>query len=144
MAPVLNLLHSAFAYMDGLIDPPSSLHRLTADGIARQARDGEVWVLDDIGRIIACLFLTPAPDHLYIGKLAVADEFRGQGIARQLVDLGVTRAEERGLGRLVLQSRVELTGNHAAFQALGFVRTGETAHAGYDRPTSVTFERTLG
>lgn len=144
MAPVLGLLHTSFAYMEGVIDPPSSLHRLTAEGLALQARDGEIWVLDEMGRIIACLFLTPAPDHLYIGKLAVADEFRGQGLARELVDHAATRARALALPRMVLQSRVELTGNHAAFQALGFVRTGETAHAGYDRPTSLTFERTIG
>ncbi|MGB3313058.1 MAG: GNAT family N-acetyltransferase, partial [Albidovulum sp.] len=127
MSPVLGLLHAAFAYIDGVIDPPSSLHRLTAEGIARQAREGEVWVLDDLGRMIACLFLTPAPEHLYVGKLAVADEFRGQGLARQLVDHATTRAKALAVPRLVLQSRVELAGNHAAFQALGFVRTGETA-----------------
>lgn len=143
MAPILNLLHAAFAYMEGVIDPPSSLHRLTAEGIAQQAQEGEVWVLDEPGRIIACLFLTPAADHLYIGKLAVADEFRSQGLARQLVDHAAVRANERALTRLVLQSRVELTGNHTAFEAMGFVRSGDTAHAGYDRPTSFTFEKVL-
>lgn len=143
MTTVLNLLHGAFAYMEGVIEPPSSLHRLTTEGIVRQAREGEVWVLDDIGRIVACLFMTPMPDHLYVGKLAVAEDFRGHGFARQLVEHAATRARARGLSRLVLQSRIELTGNHSAFQALGFLRTGETAHEGYERPTSFTFEKYL-
>ncbi|WP_419762701.1 GNAT family N-acetyltransferase [Defluviimonas aestuarii] len=143
MAPVLGLLHAAFAYMEGVIDPPSSLHRLTAEGIAGQAREGEVWVLEDAGRIIACLFLTPEPNHLYIGKLAVEDSFRGQGLARQLVGHAADRARKLGLHRLTLQSRVELTGNHAAFQAMGFEKTGETAHEGYDRPTSFTFTKAV-
>ena len=46
MTPILELLHRAFASMEGRIDPPSSLHRLTVDGIAEQARVGEVWVID--------------------------------------------------------------------------------------------------
>ncbi|WP_432759505.1 GNAT family N-acetyltransferase [Defluviimonas salinarum] len=144
MAPVLNLLHAAFAYMEGVIDPPSSLHRLTVEGVARQARAGEIWVLDDAGAPVACLFLTPEPERLYVGKLAVADVFRGAGLARQLMLLAEERARALGLGRLELQSRVELAANHAAFEAMGFERTGETAHEGYDRPTSFTFTRLLG
>jgi hypothetical protein len=36
---------------------------------------------------------------------------------------------------------VELLENHATFRALGFVQTAATAHTGYTRPTSLTFER---
>jgi hypothetical protein len=52
-------------------------------------------------------------------------------------------AMARALGRplLELQTRVELTENHAIFAALGFREVGRTAHPGYDRPTSVTMER---
>ena len=71
MAPVLALLRTAFAGMEGRIDPPSSLHQLTEDGIAEQARIGEVWVIGNE----ACVFLTPRPEadppELYLGKLAV-------------------------------------------------------------------------
>ena len=44
---------------------------------------------------------------------------------------------------LELQTRVELGANHAAFQRLGFVEVGRTAHDGYDRPTSITFRKSL-
>ena len=37
----------------------------------------------------------------------------------------------------------ELIENHATFAALGFRKTGETAHAGYSRPTSITMELAL-
>jgi hypothetical protein len=47
-----------------------------------------------------------------------------------------------GLDHLELQTRVELTENHATFRAMGFVETGRTAHPGYDR-TSITFRRAL-
>jgi hypothetical protein len=54
-------------------------------------------------------------------------------------------AMARELGRPVLElgTRVELTENHAAFAALGFREVARTAHAGYDRPTSVTMERAV-
>ncbi len=143
MEPILNLVRAAFAYMDGVVDPPSSVHQLTEKEIARAAREGEVWVLEELGRPLACLFLTPKPDRLYIGKLAVAESHRRKGLARQLLAHAEGRARALGLPALEMQSRVELTGNHAAFEAMGFERGGETAHEGYDRPTSVTFRKTV-
>jgi hypothetical protein len=38
---------------------------------------------------------------------------------------------------------VELVENHAAFQALGFAETGRTAHSGFDRPTSITYRKSV-
>jgi hypothetical protein len=40
-----------------------------------------------------------------------------------------------------LETRVELTQNHAIFRRLGFVETTRKAHPGFDRPTSVTFQK---
>jgi predicted N-acetyltransferase YhbS len=140
---ILRLVQESFAYMEGRIDPPSSMHRLTAKAIAEQAQKGEVWVIEENGAPVACLFLTPRPDALYLGKLAVANTHRGKGLARRLVEQAETRARALNLPALELQSRIELTGNHAAFAAMGFVQLGATAHPGYDRPTSLTFRKTL-
>ncbi len=138
---VLQLVRRAFAGMDGRIDPPSSMHALTTADIADQAERGEIWV---IGRPpLACLFLTPKADALYLGKLAVDAKSRRAGHARRLVEIAEGRARALGLPALELQSRIELTENHATFQALGFVQTGTTAHPGHDRPTSLTFRRDL-
>ena len=122
---VLALIRESFGYMDGRISPPSSMHRLTAAAIARA---GEVWVLGAPPR--ACVFLTPKPGRLYLGKLAVNSQYRGKGLARQLVEHAAARARDLGLPVLELQTRIELTGNHAAFARMGFVKTGETAHPG--------------
>lgn len=139
MAPVLALIRRAFAGMEGRIDPPSSMHRLTVAEIAAQAGAGEVWVIGQPA--LACLFLTPEPDALYLHKLAVDPGAQGKGHARRLIDLADTRARARGLPRLRLQTRVELAENHAAFRAMGFAQTAATAHPGFSRPTSITFER---
>lgn len=138
---LLQLIQGAFAYMDGRIDPPSSMHRLTPEGIAAQAQRHEVWAIGSPP--MACVFLTPKPDALYIGKLAVAAPHRGKGLARTLMKLAETRALALGLPALELETRVELTENHATFRAMGFVETGRSAHAGFHRPTSITFRRML-
>lgn len=138
-APLLALIQSAFAYMNGRIDPPSSANRLTAALLADQAQAGEIWALHDLGQPVACMVLTPKPDHLYLGKLATDPSFRKQGLARQLVRHAMARAKALGLAELRLETRVELTENHRTFAALGFKETARTAHPGFDRPTSITF-----
>ena len=138
--PILALLHEAFAYREGRIDPPSSLRDLTPEALTRQTETGEIWV---IGAPVACVFLTPKPGALYVGKLAVVASHRGQGLARRLIDLAEARARERGLPALELQTRVELVENQAAFLAMGFREVERTAHEGYERPTSITYRRAV-
>ncbi|MEQ9125696.1 MAG: GNAT family N-acetyltransferase [Alphaproteobacteria bacterium] len=140
---ILALIRRCFAHMEGRIDPPSSMHRLTAAAIREQAAAGEVWQVMDGGAPIACVFLTPRPDCLYLGKLAVDSAWRGRGLARRLVETAAARAREFGLPALELQTRIELVENRRTFAAMGFDRTGETAHPGYDRPTSVTMRRAV-
>ena len=142
-APALGLIRDCFASMAGRIDPPSSADSLTVAALAAAADKGEVWGMDDMGRLIACMILTPRPDHLYIGKLATDPAFRRQGLARQLIWHAAKRAKALGLAELRLETRVELTGNHATFQALGFSEIARTAHAGFAHPTSITFARSL-
>ncbi len=141
---VLALILDAFAFMEGRIDPPSSAHRLTVAEMAAQAGTGAVWAIEEQGRPVACLFAKPRGDALYLGKLAVARSHRNRGLAGILAAAAETEARARGLARLELETRVELTENHAAFARLGFAKTGETAHSGYDRPTSITMSRPLG
>ena len=137
----LRLIQHAFAYMEGRIDPPSSMKALTPDSIKSQAKNGEVWC---IGRPpLACVFLTPKPGRLYLGKLAVDENMRGKGLARRLVDLAKERAVATNKKIIELETRIELVENHATFAHLGFVVTGETAHPGYDRPTSLTMQLNL-
>lgn len=141
LTDLLALIRDSFAYMDDRIDPPSSMHRLTVDDLSRTAAEGEIWAIG--APPLACVILTDKPDALYLGKLAVSKAARGQGMARSLVDIAEARAREKGLPALELQTRVELVENHATFARLGFVETGRTAHAGYDRPTSITMRKVL-
>ena len=136
---ILALLRAEFAYMQGVVDPPSSLHRLTEEDIAEQARAGEVWAIGTPP--IACVFFTLKPQALYIGKLAVSAQHRRKGLAKALMGVAEARARALGLSALELQTRVELAENHATYLAMGFTETGRSAHPGYDRPTSVTYRK---
>lgn len=140
---VLRLILDAFAFMEGRIDPPSSAHRLTLADMAAQADTGAVWVIEEAGLPVACLFAKVRGDALYLGKLAVSASHRGRGLARLLIAGAEREARARGLAWLELETRIELTENHAAFARLGLVKSGETAHSGYARPTSITMRKAL-
>ena len=140
-AAILQLIQAEFAYMQGRIDPPSSMQRLTEADIAARAESGEVWVIGNPP--VACMFLTLQQDALYLGKLAVRADQRGKGLARALVGVAESRAKALGLAAVELETRVELLENHAAFRALGFVEVGRKAHPGYAQPTSIRFRKAV-
>ena len=141
LGEALALVRAAFAYMDGVVDPPSSVHLLTAEAMARAATEGEVWAIGD--PVEATVTLTPKGSALYLGKLAVAEEARGRGLVHELMRMAERRARALGCSRLELQTRIELADNRRAFARLGFVEVAQTAHPGYDRPTSVTMQRAV-
>jgi len=132
------LILDAFAYMAGRIDPPSSASRLTTEAMAADAAAGALLFAEVGGALAGCVFVRAKGDALYIGKLAIRPDLQRGGIGRALVRAARAEAKSRGLAFLELQTRVELAGNHEAFARMGFVKVGETAHPGYDRPTSVT------
>lgn len=140
---VLALIMRAFAAMDGVIDPPSSAHRLTPQNLRDKARQETVLAGLKDGRIIGCVFVLERTDDFYAGKLAVDPDFQGQGIGRRLMQAVENLARGRDKSAIELQTRIELTGNHAAFARLGFRETGRTAHEGYSRATSITMRKAL-
>lgn len=137
------LLVEAFAYMTGRIDPPSSLARMDAAALRRKAEGEKLVVVEDRGRLVACGFFALRPQSLYLGKLAVAVSHRRMGLLRLMVALAEAEARTLDLPALELETRVELTENHATFAALGFAVAGTFAHAGYERPTSLLMRKTL-
>ncbi|MEM9097447.1 MAG: GNAT family N-acetyltransferase [Pseudomonadota bacterium] len=136
------LLTRAFAFMEGRIDPPSSLTRMAADCLARKAEAETVLLATNPG-LIGCLFAKPEGDALYLGKIAIDPDHQGQGVGRALVAAAEDLAQQNGQTALVLETRIELVENHTAFAHFGFVKTAETAHPGYDRPTSITMRKVL-
>jgi predicted N-acetyltransferase YhbS len=143
MEELLDLIMRAFAYMDGVIDPPSSAHRLTVENLREKCAAEIAFVALEGERLVGCVFLAERTDHFYLGKLAVDPAFQGQGIGKLLMREAEAAAIAAGKPLIELQTRVELTANQTAFARMGFVETGRTAHAGFDRPTSITMRKAL-
>ena len=139
---ILALIRQCFAFMDGVVSPPSTVHLLTEESLRDTAAKAEVWSLGS--PIIGCMILTPKDDMLYLGKLAVADHARGTGLARVLIDHATERAAALGLSGVELGTRIELTGNQRAFEKMGFVEVERECHPGFDRHTAIVYRRPVG
>lgn len=137
------LLAQSFSYMDGRIDPPSSMSRLTPYLLKEKAAHEDLFIAIKNDEVIACIFGAAREEVYYVGKFSIADTARGTGLARRLLALCEGRARDLGFSVLELQTRIELVENHRAFRALGFVETSRTAHEGYSSPTSLTYQRQI-
>lgn len=138
---LLALILASFDYMGGRIDPPSSAHALTPGVLRRKAEDEIAFVALAERNLVGCVFCKPEPDCLYIGKLAVAPSSQHKGAGRLLLAAAEETARQLKLPALRLQTRIELTENHATFAAWGFVETGRSAHPGFTRPTSIEMRK---
>ncbi len=136
------LLMRSFAYMEGRIDPPSSLQGTTAQDLEALVHEGRAIIAVAEGPV-GCAFLRDDGQRIQCSKLAVDPGFRRRGILRAMLDAADEYAASLGRGGLELRTRIELTENHAAFERLGFVEVGRTSHPNYRRPTSIIFRRDL-
>lgn len=140
---VLALLQRAFASMQGRIDPPSSLSSMDRDALAQKAERETCFIAHDGRAILGCVFCSRQEDELYVGKLAVEPSRHRSGIGRALMDAAEAEARTLGAHALALQSRIELTENHATFARMGFQASGTTMHPGFERPTSLSMRKEL-
>ena len=141
---LLALLRQSFAYMEGRIDPPSSLQALDAAALrAKAGREHLIVAEAPDGALLGCAYAECRAEAVYVGKLAVTEAARGQGLSRRLLEAADTVARRQGRAWLELQTRVELSDNHRTFAALGFDEVARTAHPGFDRPTSLTLRRAV-
>jgi GNAT superfamily N-acetyltransferase len=140
---LLTLLQQAFAYQTGRIDPPSSLNKLDAPGLASKAQEENLFLALEGDQVIGCLFARCKPEAVYVGKFAVSPGRQKQGVGRGLMEAAEDLARRVGRNVLEVETRIELVENHETFTALGFTKVAEHSHPGYDRPTYVLMRKTL-
>jgi N-acetylglutamate synthase-like GNAT family acetyltransferase len=140
---LLALILSSFSYMDEIIDPPSSAHRLTLASLAQKASSEIAFVGMEENRLVGCVFLKAEADCLYVGKLAVAPGQQGKGVGRRLLEVAQDTAQALNLPALLLETRIELVGNHTTFGRWGFQKTAEKSHPGFDRITFIEMRKVV-
>ena len=145
---VLELLQVSYKAQDGVVDPPSSVTRLTLEQVIADAKAGDLLTAEaEDETITGCIFcktlFNEAGPYLYMYHMAVSPLRQGKGVGSALLRTAETLARGRGIDRMQVMSRVELVDNHAFFERHGFREVGFFTHNGYHRPTSVRFEKLL-
>jgi len=126
------------------IDPPSSVLKESEADFAARLRDETCFVVEEGGKLIASMFCAIDGDALYVGRLAVAPEYRRRGVASALMDAAKSEARRLGLKRVTLGARITLPGNVTLFRRHGFEVVRETCHPGFSQPTSYDMGLVLG
>ncbi len=139
---LLALAHGAFR--DLAIDPPSSALKETAADFAARLRSETCFVIEADGSLIGLVFCIRQGDALYIGRLAVAPDWRRRGVASALIEAAKDEARRIGAARITLKARIALASNIALFRRHGFAITGEETHEGFAAPTSYAMEWPVG
>jgi len=88
------------------------------------------FVYVDAGRVVGNATMRRAPAYgrgYIIGNVAVLPDYRGHGIARQLMDACIERAREEGSSWVALEVRADNAPARHLYQSLGFKQTGALA-----------------
>lgn len=107
--------------------------------LLREAFEEYRWRLDPPS---SCVFFHLKPDHVYLDRLAVLPAFRGQGVARALMEAVETRARALGPTPVRLNVRLSLKGLHDWYGRQGYAFLSYGTHAGYAAPTFVVLQKT--
>ncbi len=138
---VAALIRAAFAAQSVVTDPLPSARLETAETVATElaAGGGACAVASD--RVVGALLWHRQPRGLYIGRLSVSADARGQGVARALIAAAEVACRAQGLDCLLLSTRLVLADNRRLFAQCGFREVREYAHPGYANPTAVDMEK---
>jgi GNAT superfamily N-acetyltransferase len=140
---LLDTILQAFELYRGKFDPPSGVFAETVATIRGKLEIGGGYIATINNDIVGCVLYEPQPDHIYLGRLAVLPAYRGNGVARVLVEAVENCGRELNLPAVQFGVRIALTGNQEMFTRLGYQVLYEGKHPGYDEITFVQMEKRL-
>ena len=97
-----------------------------AEGWPEAIAGGDVWVVENDGRIDGCLLLQQSPNQLQIVNVATRPEARGMGIGGVLMRFAEAEGALRGVDRMCLSTHVKMPGNVTLYEHLGWTETNRT------------------
>jgi len=86
--------------------------------------DNEFWVAEDDGRIAGYINLWYVLDEVTVANIAVAEEFRRQGVAAALMEHALKLSEERKMYGVTLEVRESNTPAIKLYERFGFEAAG--------------------
>lgn len=137
------VIQTAFAEYRDKLEPPSGVFTETVEDIQHKIRDGGGFIATFKDKIAGGVVYQPKQDYLYLGRLAVLPNFRGQGLSRGLVEAVEKQAQRQDLPKVRVGVRGVLTGNQAMFTHLGYRVVSHETHPGYSEPTFLYMDKDI-
>ncbi|WP_424812902.1 GNAT family N-acetyltransferase [Roseococcus sp. YIM B11640] len=103
------------------------------DDYAARIASSQAWVEEQDGALVAALVLEDTDDGLLIDNIAVAEQMRGTGIGRRLMQFAEDEARRRGHRRVWLYTNEKMTENIALYTRLGYAETHRGEGQGFRR-----------
>lgn len=143
-AEVHRLTREAFLAYDGGLDPPSGALKESLEDVRADLESHGGALARLAGAAAGCLRYDLQPGHLHVRRVAVAPAQQRSGVGRALMEWSEREACELGLMEVRVGVRVQLPGNRAFYERLGYAVIASHSHAGYDRPTWLEMSKKLG
>jgi GNAT superfamily N-acetyltransferase len=129
-AVVRGIVHDAYShYVPRIGKLPGPM----LDDYAARIAAGQVWVLEDEGRICGILVLEDQSSALLLDNIAVAPSAQGKGCGRRLMAFAEEEARRRGHDAIILYTHVLMTENVALYRRAGYAETGRVSEKGFER-----------
>ena len=96
----------------------------TFRGLLRRS-DSDLFVAELRGAVAGYSVFWAVTDQGELGNVAVAEEYRGRGIGRTLLDAVLERAAERSVHEIFLEVRRSNDGAQNLYRRLGFTQVGQ-------------------
>jgi N-acetylglutamate synthase-like GNAT family acetyltransferase len=85
------------------------------------AQGGHIFMAEHAGKAVGCCALIRIADGAFeLSKMGVAEEERGRGIGRRLLEYVVAEARRRGMKRLYLETNKKLENAIHLYESIGF------------------------
>jgi N-acetylglutamate synthase-like GNAT family acetyltransferase len=85
------------------------------------AKGGHIFFVEADGKAVGCCALIPMQPGVYeVGRMTVAEAWRGRGIGRRLLSFVIERARSFGAVSLYLETTGKLAGGVHLYESLGF------------------------
>lgn len=100
---------------------------------AARIQEGSVWVIEQGHVVRGVAVLVAEQDHMLLENIAVEPAFHGIGLGRRLLIFAEAETIRRGYREIRLYTHKTMTENQELYARIGYVETGRSNEAGYDR-----------